>query len=51
MEEELKVWLDILESQDGVGMDGDLVDAEGYPRNDIDVHRVREARNKVIYLR
>jgi len=51
MEEELKVWLEVLESQDGVGMDGELVDAEGYPRNDIDVHRVREARNKVICLR
>merc|ERR1719189_1121095 len=27
-----------------------LVDDEGYPRNDIDVHKVREGRNKLICL-
>ena len=51
MEEELKTWLEVLDSQDGVGMDGALIDSEGYPRNDIDVHKVREARNKVICIR
>ena len=51
MEDELKTWLEVLECQDSVGMEGELIDSEGYPRNDIDVHKVREARNKVICLR
>ena len=51
MEDELKTWLEVLDCQDNVGMEGELIDSEGYPRNDIDVHKVREARNKVIYLR
>ena len=51
MEDELKTWLEVLDCQDNVGMEGELIDSEGYPRNDIDVHKVREARNKIIYLR
>jgi len=51
LEDELKTWLEVLETQGGVGMDGALIDTEGYPRNDIDVHKVREARNRVICLR
>lgn len=51
MEDELKTWLEVLDCQDNVGMEGELIDSEGYPRNDIDVHKVREARNKVICLR
>lgn len=31
-----------------VGMEGELVDGEGYPRSDIDVYAVRTARNKII---
>uniref|UniRef100_A0A914VDZ1 Nas2 N-terminal domain-containing protein n=1 Tax=Plectus sambesii TaxID=2011161 RepID=A0A914VDZ1_9BILA len=31
-----------------VDMETPLVDAEGFPRADIDVYAVREARNKVI---
>merc|ERR1719300_555426 len=27
-----------------------LIDNEGYPRNDIDVHKVREGRNRLICL-
>ncbi|MEC8040996.1 MAG: hypothetical protein VX181_09860, partial [Pseudomonadota bacterium] len=46
LEDELKTWLEVLETQGGVGMDGALIDTEGYPRNDIDVHKVREARNR-----
>ncbi|KAF7299543.1 Nas2-N domain-containing protein [Mycena chlorophos] len=34
-----------------VGMNGPLVDAEGYPRPDIDIYRVREARKSIIELR
>ncbi|XP_039960650.1 26S proteasome non-ATPase regulatory subunit 9 isoform X2 [Bactrocera neohumeralis] len=33
-----------------VGMDGPLVDAEGFPRNDIDVYQVRQARQQIICL-
>ena len=29
-------------------MKGPLVDNEGYPRSDIDVYAVRQARNKII---
>ena len=32
-------------------MDAPLIDPEGYPRNDIDVHKVRSARHSVICLR
>lgn len=31
-------------------MHGPLVDVEGYPRNDIDVHQVRQARQQIICL-
>ncbi|XP_053693747.1 26S proteasome non-ATPase regulatory subunit 9 [Sabethes cyaneus] len=33
-----------------VGMDDPLVDGDGYPRNDIDVHQVRQARHQIICL-
>jgi len=35
----------------GVGMDKPLVDSEGFPRADIDVYQVRDARHKVACLR
>ena len=31
-----------------VGMEGSLLDPEGYPRSDVDLYAVRTARNKVI---
>ena len=34
--------------QKSVGMDGSLIDAEGFPRSDIDLYAVRTARNRVI---
>ncbi|SBS82979.1 26S proteasome non-ATPase regulatory subunit 9, putative [Plasmodium ovale] len=34
-----------------IGMDGKLVDAEGFPRNDIDIYSIRVARNKIICLK
>ncbi|KAL5284722.1 PSMD9 family protein [Megaselia abdita] len=40
----------ILQNNDNVGMHGPLVDLEGFPRNDIDVHQVRVARNQIICL-
>nr|CAB3265248.1 26S proteasome non-ATPase regulatory subunit 9-like [Phallusia mammillata]CAB3265249.1 26S proteasome non-ATPase regulatory subunit 9-like [Phallusia mammillata] len=50
IEIEIQAWFDILKSQGDVGMDAALVDAEGFPRNDIDIVQVRTARNKIICL-
>ena len=33
-----------------VGLKGNLVDKEGYPRNDVDVHKIRTLRNKYACL-
>lgn len=35
---------------DNVGMSGPLVDQEGFPRNDIDIYQVRQARQTIICL-
>ncbi|KAH8417724.1 hypothetical protein KR222_004815 [Zaprionus bogoriensis] len=40
----------ILAANDNVGMNGPLVDAEGFPRNDIDIYQVRQARQTIICL-
>ena len=37
--------------QNNIGMDEALVDAEGFPRSDIDIVAVRTARNQIICLR
>ncbi|CAF1206268.1 unnamed protein product [Adineta ricciae] len=50
IESELRELSDELKSQDNVGMAGELVDKEGYPRNDIDLVRVRQIRQRVICL-
>eukprot|EP00058_Branchiostoma_floridae_P005857 XP_002591345.1 hypothetical protein BRAFLDRAFT_114341 [Branchiostoma floridae] len=50
IEEEIKTWQDVLESQKGVGMSGPLVDTEDFPRSDIDVYQVRTARHNIICL-
>lgn len=50
VEDQIKLWHEVLNSQKGVGMDGPLVDAEQFPRNDIDIPTVREARHKIICL-
>lgn len=49
LENDIKEWQSILRSQN-VGMNEPLVDANGFPRNDIDVHQIRMARNKIICL-
>ena len=38
----------IVDQQNNVGMDGDLVDSEGFPRSDVDVQCVRLLRRRVI---
>ncbi|XP_033641089.1 26S proteasome non-ATPase regulatory subunit 9-like [Asterias rubens] len=50
IEREIKELYDVLESQGNVGMDGPLIDSEGYPRNDIDVYSARTARHRIICL-
>ncbi|KAH8250300.1 hypothetical protein KR026_010441 [Drosophila bipectinata] len=40
----------ILAANANVGMNGPLVDAEGFPRNDIDIYQVRQARQTIICL-
>lgn len=50
IEAEISNWKSVLDSEGNVGMEGKLVDQEGYPRNDIDVSKVRLARQKIICL-
>ncbi|XP_037734723.1 26S proteasome non-ATPase regulatory subunit 9 isoform X3 [Chelonia mydas] len=50
LEAQIKACYAVLEGQQGVGMDEPLVDAEGYPRADVDVYQVRAARHNVICL-
>lgn len=38
----------VMQQGGGVGVEGALVDRDGYPRSDIDVYAVRTARNKII---
>ncbi|NP_001002436.2 26S proteasome non-ATPase regulatory subunit 9 [Danio rerio] len=50
IEEQIKAYYDMLESQAGVGMDGPLVDVEGFPRADVDLYKVRTARHSISCL-
>lgn len=47
IEREIKEQSDIL-AANNVGFSEPLVDREGYPRNDIDVYKVRHARHRII---
>ncbi|KAI5707109.1 hypothetical protein M8J75_014569 [Diaphorina citri] len=49
LESELKAYLDIL-SANHIGMNEPLVDSEGYPRQDVDVYQVRNARSRVVCI-
>ncbi|KJE93800.1 26S proteasome non-ATPase regulatory subunit [Capsaspora owczarzaki ATCC 30864] len=50
MEADLAALLSALSSH-GADMASPLVDSDGFPRNDIDVHAVRSLRNQVVVLR
>uniref|UniRef100_A0A8C3TFU0 26S proteasome non-ATPase regulatory subunit 9 n=1 Tax=Chelydra serpentina TaxID=8475 RepID=A0A8C3TFU0_CHESE len=50
LEAQIKACYAVLEGQKGVGMSEPLVDAEGYPRADVDVYQVRAARHNIICL-
>ncbi|XP_014672792.1 PREDICTED: 26S proteasome non-ATPase regulatory subunit 9-like [Priapulus caudatus] len=47
IENDIKDSLSTLESEKGVGMHQALIDAEDYPRQDVDVYLVRHTRHKV----
>ncbi|SCM20056.1 proteasome regulatory protein, putative [Plasmodium chabaudi chabaudi] len=53
IENEIKENLEFLESPENknIGMHGKLIDPEGFPRNDIDIYKIRIARNKIICLK
>ena len=47
IEQELNELGKILEAENNIGMHGNLIDAEGYPRADIDIYKVRMTRQKI----
>ncbi|KAJ6477417.1 hypothetical protein C8R47DRAFT_984887 [Mycena vitilis] len=51
IEEQLQLQASILSSNAGAGMQSSLVDADGFPRSDIDIYAVRNARIRIIELR
>ena len=50
IEEQMEAYSSFLTSPGNPGMDEPLIDEEGFPRADIDLYKVREARNKIICL-
>ncbi|KAL0979394.1 hypothetical protein UPYG_G00184510 [Umbra pygmaea] len=46
IEEQIKAYFAVLEDQ-SVGMEGPLVDAEGFPRADVNVYQIRNARHSI----
>jgi 26S proteasome non-ATPase regulatory subunit 9 len=47
IENEIKTQGEILVAEGNVGMNEKLVDSEGFPRNDIDLYKVRLARQRI----
>jgi 26S proteasome regulatory subunit N4 len=47
IEQELADLGKILDMENSIGMHGPLIDAEGYPRADIDIYKVRMTRQKI----
>ncbi|XP_063423987.1 26S proteasome non-ATPase regulatory subunit 9-like [Mytilus trossulus] len=47
IEADIQALFEVLKSQKGVGMKEPLVDKDGFPRNDIDIHTVRTARHDI----
>lgn len=50
IEQQIHVQEAILRSQGDVGMKSSLIDAEGFPRSDVDLYAVRGARAEIIKL-
>ncbi|KAJ7505303.1 hypothetical protein B0H11DRAFT_414905 [Mycena galericulata] len=51
IEAQLQVQASILSSNAGSTLDSPLIDADGYPRADIDIYAVRNARVRILELR
>ncbi|CDJ27829.1 26S Proteasome non-ATPase regulatory subunit 9, putative [Eimeria mitis] len=51
VEERMEALASFLTSDGMPGLDGPLVDEEGFPRADIDVHAVRDARHRLACLK
>ncbi|XP_023138146.1 26S proteasome non-ATPase regulatory subunit 9 [Amphiprion ocellaris] len=49
IEEQIKAYYEVLEDQ-GVGVEGPLVDEEGYPRADVNLYQIRTARHEISCL-
>ncbi|XP_068594677.1 26S proteasome non-ATPase regulatory subunit 9 [Brachionichthys hirsutus] len=49
IEEQIKAYYDVLEDQ-GVGVEGPLVDEEGFPRADVNLYQIRAARHNISCL-
>ncbi|KAG7276722.1 hypothetical protein CRUP_006901 [Coryphaenoides rupestris] len=49
LEEQIQAYYHVLEDQ-GVGIEGPLVDAEGFPRSDVNVYQIRTARHNISCL-
>ncbi|XP_058491690.1 26S proteasome non-ATPase regulatory subunit 9 isoform X2 [Solea solea] len=49
IEEQIQAYYDVLEDQ-GVGIEGPLVDAEGFPRADVNIYQIRTARHSISCL-
>uniref|UniRef100_H3DEG0 26S proteasome non-ATPase regulatory subunit 9 n=1 Tax=Tetraodon nigroviridis TaxID=99883 RepID=H3DEG0_TETNG len=50
IEEQIKAYYEVLEDQQGVGMEDSLVDEEGYPRADVNLYQIRTARHSISCL-
>ncbi|XP_073482894.1 26S proteasome non-ATPase regulatory subunit 9 [Aquarana catesbeiana] len=50
LEAQIKAFYEVLEDQKSIGMDGPLVDIEGYPRTDVDLYQIRTARHNIVCL-
>lgn len=51
IEDQLNEFNEILIREKNIGMTGELIDKEGYPRSDIDIYKVRLARQQINRLR
>lgn len=51
IESEIQSLLDYLDADGMPGLKGPLVDEEGFPRADIDIYSVRQARNRIACLK
>ncbi|XP_077318089.1 26S proteasome non-ATPase regulatory subunit 9 [Lithobates pipiens] len=50
LEAQIKAYYEVLEDQKNIGMEGPLVDIEGYPRTDVDLYQIRTARHNIVCL-